>query len=199
LNKRLAEEWDAAEAAIKHAELVSGAIVTTAVNELRYAGRGIVEGLRASNDIDRTKYFEEAEFHCRAAKSDAIDAQALYWMSLFDQLERNGNLPAASGIAFAELRATIHAVGAEIARSREKREGRAEHYMTIQQLISKVADLASEMGLPEAGKISADRTLQSTKRRQFWLMFVAVLGGIVASVAGNGLFELVSKLSDFLR
>ncbi len=78
-------EWDKTEQIVKQAEHVCKDIVFPSINELRYGGRRLVDGLHAlasEQDAATAKtYFDDAKFNCFRARHDAIDA-ALSKMSL---------------------------------------------------------------------------------------------------------------------
>lgn len=79
------EEWDKAEEVIKLAEQVTADVVIPAIQELRYAGRRLVDGLNAAalgEPDDRVvALLEDARFSCHRARHDAIDA-AITLMSI---------------------------------------------------------------------------------------------------------------------
>jgi hypothetical protein len=85
LYKQLIEQWNIAERRIKKAEQVSGnEVVTSAIFELRYAGRKIVDAQKLllekdwRNDTDAhdliCRYLADSIEDCVKAKHDAIDA-----------------------------------------------------------------------------------------------------------------------------
>jgi hypothetical protein len=82
---QLKQQWDIAERRIKKAENVCGQrVVTSAIFELRYAGRKLIEALHLattegwqSDPANRQKigsYLDDASEDCVKAKHDAIDA-----------------------------------------------------------------------------------------------------------------------------
>ncbi len=74
--RRIGEEWNKAETAIKLAEQVNGKIVNPAIYELRYAGRKIVEA-REIHDADPHRAGEllrDSMMDCLRARHDAVDA-----------------------------------------------------------------------------------------------------------------------------
>jgi hypothetical protein len=85
LNSRLvhlAQEWDKTEELLKIAEISAKKAMDSAVWELRYAGRRVVDAINGSRDnksIDEIKtYIDDAIFDCLRARHDAIDACTAY-------------------------------------------------------------------------------------------------------------------------
>jgi hypothetical protein len=74
--EELVDAWNKAEHSIKIAENVCGDVVAPAINELRYAGRKLVESwnlLQAHNPEDASERLRDAMFDCCRAEHDAID------------------------------------------------------------------------------------------------------------------------------
>ena len=71
----LLEEWNSAEEALKIAENVQGKVVAPSINELRYAGRKVIEALSFDDDDEQARrLLDDAIFDCMRARHDAIDA-----------------------------------------------------------------------------------------------------------------------------
>ncbi|MEA3008860.1 MAG: hypothetical protein QOJ91_552, partial [Sphingomonadales bacterium] len=72
------DEWDRAEEVIKLAEQVTAHAVIPSIQELRYAGRRLIDALHAytsGEPIDRVlALLEDARFSCHRSRHDAIDA-----------------------------------------------------------------------------------------------------------------------------
>lgn len=79
------DEWDNAEKVIKLAEQVTADVVIPAVQELRYAGRRLIDALNADACGEPPEcvraFIEDARFSCHRARHDAIDA-AISLMSI---------------------------------------------------------------------------------------------------------------------
>lgn len=99
----LIEQWNIAERRIKKAEFVAANnVVSSAIFELRYAGRKIVDSLLLlqtenwkADDTERQKILAslaDATEDCVKAKHDAIDAILLFVASWFDRTERQSGL-----------------------------------------------------------------------------------------------------------
>ncbi|MGI6087441.1 MAG: hypothetical protein ACOYCD_05765 [Kiritimatiellia bacterium] len=84
--KRLVRyEFDIAEKALKRYERVGGVTLITAINQLRYAGRHIIDA--DADDITektRAEHYRKALNHCRRAAFDAREATAVY---LLDKIQ----------------------------------------------------------------------------------------------------------------
>lgn len=62
-------------------------IDTTAVNELRYAGRHVLNGLNATDPEEREREFRRAEDHCERALYEAYDNAIFFYFRSFDQFK----------------------------------------------------------------------------------------------------------------
>lgn len=93
-------QWNIAERRIKKAEQVRGEqIVSSAIFELRYAGRKIVDALelclsgqvQPGSEIERKvlEYLGDATEDCVKAKHDAIDAMLSFVTVWFDRVEKS--------------------------------------------------------------------------------------------------------------
>ena len=98
LLQRTFEQWNIAERRIKKAEQVRGnKVVTSAIFELRYAGREIVDALTlalesdvADNSLHREsirRYLDDAFEDCVKAKNNAIDAVLDFVTIWFHEIE----------------------------------------------------------------------------------------------------------------
>lgn len=64
-------------------------IDTTAINELRYAGRHVLNGLNAADVDDRSREFRRAEDHCERALYEAYDSAIFFYFRSFDQFKED--------------------------------------------------------------------------------------------------------------
>lgn len=79
------EAWDEAEHSVKLAEQVAGELITSAIGELRYAGRRFADAIKIerghANNIDGNGVIEainEARNNCIRAEHDAVDAASAF-------------------------------------------------------------------------------------------------------------------------
>jgi hypothetical protein len=88
--------WDAAEAAIKEAELFRGKVVFASVKELRYAGRRFTDALKLmlqqcgpEQADEALQLIREASENCIRARNDAVDALVSYLYRYFNQVKND--------------------------------------------------------------------------------------------------------------
>lgn len=80
-NTELANLFDEAETAIKTVENVNHILPIPAVNELRYAGRHLIDaGISKEPDLE----IDKAKRHCKRAIYDACDINLNYHLDVFD-------------------------------------------------------------------------------------------------------------------
>lgn len=63
-----------------------------AINELRYAGRHILNGLVAKSDAEKEDQFLRAKRHCQRALYDAYDGAIFYRLRCFQEFEHDYRL-----------------------------------------------------------------------------------------------------------
>lgn len=136
------QEWAAAEEFIKCAERVRLEAVQPSINELRYAGRRIMDAMQryraGTTDDDEQKrefyaYLAEARQFCIRARHDAVDAALLYSadaVKLFET-EFGAALMAKHYECYTECKALISEIDTLVVKSRTDRIARDEIYNEI--------------------------------------------------------------------
>lgn len=126
----LQEAWDEAEQAIKIAEQVTGVAIVPSINELRYAGRKIIEAAQADDESTAGDILRDARRDCFRAEHDAVDATVSLMSRHLDLLASQVGLAAIGSVVpeIGRFRLDLSAAEAEIARSRGDRGSRAEVY-----------------------------------------------------------------------
>ena len=81
--RELVLKWNAAEEAIKRAEVLSHLICLPAINELRYAGRRVLDAIGQVDQVTQKQFFDDAHRLCERAQIDALDAQVVYLLSTY--------------------------------------------------------------------------------------------------------------------
>jgi hypothetical protein len=136
LVRKILDEWNKAESAIKIAEQVNGEIINPAVYELRYAGRRFVEAISLiqSGDTERaTKLLHDAHFDCCRARHDAIDAATSKISSdLTIAVKKIGASYVLDKFQnYTKLVAELNTIRALVAKSREDRDNRDKIYEAV--------------------------------------------------------------------
>jgi predicted O-linked N-acetylglucosamine transferase (SPINDLY family) len=189
--EKLAEAWNRAEHSIKSAENICDDVVSPAINELRYAGRKVVESWQLAvggKAADATERLRDALFDCCRAEHDAIDAatatMAVRMLNATDSMGYDAVLK-----AFPEFPALKRAVAATqrlAEESRAERNNRQATYALIQQahfpqiicLYSAFMDSEEMM----RGLARTDRRNTLVSRIMFWVGLIG-LGVGFASLA----------------
>ena len=195
LKERLGEllnEWDRAEESIKQAEFIQDEVVLPSINELRYAGRKIVEALRLSDDDPSRAelLLNDAIFDCMRARHDAVDAVTAFISIKLDALteELGVDVVISCFPRMPELIAALGEVEDAIVVSREKRTDRDAIYETLHR-----ADLPRIIGLYKSLRANEEimqaraRELASETRkadRRFWWALFVALAGVIVGIVG---------------
>ena len=193
LLEELLAEWDRAEEAVKQAEFIQGEVVAPSINELRYAGRKVVEALQfaANDDAERAqRLLNDAIFDCIRARHDAVDAITAFISMKLDALTEELGVDVVLQ-CFPDMPKLVAALGrAEevIATSREDRTNRDAIYETLRQTdLREIVDLYGAMKANEklmqarAEELALER--QKADRRFWWGLLIGMLG-VLAGIAG---------------
>jgi hypothetical protein len=177
-------EWNSAEKDIKLAEQVNGEVVIPAINELRYAGRRLIDVIYAyhTDPADREKanpYYQDAVFFCHRARHDAIDATVAHIISQIDNMmTRLGEDVVVSSFAkLSELRLCLRNTQANIVASRKDRENRGAIYKTISDCdFPNLVNLYDELRISEElmVKVAKSRRIESLRNRIFGYGGIAI-------------------------
>ena len=197
----IAIEWDKAEKLIKTAERARAQVVIASVNELRYAGRRMIDALRLSKQAatdpskkdEFERYVSETLAFCTRAQHDAVDAIVLFLQKALQRYEEEFGLTLLGEKypKIFEIRAALNQADALIISSREDRQRRQEEYQILAddhcpRLIAYYQDLISSKDVL-LQLVSAQRRHERKVSRRFWITvivsFAAALLGAAAGVS----------------
>ena len=197
------DEWDKAEEALKQTEMVSGEVCIPAINELRYAGRRLVDALRHRDENPGKAHdlLRNARFDCHRARHDAVDAATAFMQEMVNIAARHFSARnfRESFADITTLRTRLNEVRNKISQSRRYRGERDAIYDTIQKtdldelislyqrfeaseiLLAKTAE--EENRIAEAEKRAAEEE-KKEKRRAVIGMYVSLAVGIAGVLVG---------------
>jgi hypothetical protein len=206
----LIAQWNIAERRIKKAEQVGGEeAVASAIFELRYAGRKVIDCLHLllDKDLGDPNIYElicrnlaESIEDCVKAKHDSIDAMVDFITIWFDELEKRIGTTEMVRI-FPEYLGVVSRIAIiqdNIVESRGNRlsNNRDSVYDNVEN-----DDYEKLLKLFNKMKTSQDRvqaiidTESRTKRRDFWLLVIGAGAGVLTLIAVVG-FETYKLLSS---
>jgi len=180
-------EWNKAEAAIKAAEMTSHDVVVPSINELRYAGRKLVDALELlSTQADREQVetlLREAVFNCQLARYDAIDAVtaviALNADLLIENVGYNSLLSYYPN--FSGFLKKIQQIRERIAASREDRSQRSTIYSAIE--ITDLPELINEYERVRSLE-PVLKGVERKRRKELLISRITALGGLIFGLLG---------------
>jgi len=206
--KLLCSEWDLAEAEIKLAEQVGSEVVIPSINELRYAGRRVIEAMALPQHPSSYQKLQEllsdSRFFCHRARHDAIDAAvAIMVENLEVMMETIGPATVMSCFAdFGTLRLGLHKVQMNIVSSRKDRENRSAIYRTVSECdFPELVRLHAELRLSEPIMTQiAEASRRETRKNHIFgwggIIFGAV--GLIVGVLGFTTAVFAWKYPHFL-
>ena len=186
----LCDEWDKTEKWIKDAEFVVGYAIIPSINEMRYAGRQLVDACQVVQNSDSEKAMNhvlEAGANLTKARHDVVDACASY---IYNITEYEGNRLGAGNIQrhfpdYGKILALLDIIGGKISESRENRKRRDEIYSDIMESdMPKIFDayrsFRKSLPLLEENIKKDDR-----KNRHLWIFgMTGIIIGVVGIIIG---------------
>lgn len=176
------DAWDKAEIDIKLAEQINRKVVLPSINELRYAGRRLVEILHKieteapSEQIDGL--FNDTLFDCLRARHDAIDSAVSKIILDTDAAEKDLGYESILKAFpdYPKFRNQLIKIQENIAKSREDRNNREQIYNTIStanfpKLVESYQEFRSSEPLMES--------FASKQRMSMFLSWLFGLAGII--------------------
>ncbi len=203
---RIADEWDKAEKLIKTAEVTRNEVVLASINELRYAGRRLVDALRAADACradpacqkskeELNRYVSETLSFCQRALHDAVDAIILHIRTQIQEYDKSFGpaLLAEKFPVILEMKTTLRGAEKLVVLSREDRLTRGEEYekLALHQ-IPKLLEWCDQLEANQALLLELTeekrRSEQKTDRR-FWM---TLIGGAILGLI-SGMIMLLAK------
>lgn len=203
---RIADEWDKAEKLIKTAEVTRNEVVIASVNELRYAGRRLVDALRAADacradptckksEEDLKRYVSETLSFCQRALHDAVDAIILHVRTQIGEYETEfGYIILVEKFPeLIEIKKVLKQAENIVILSREDRMKRGAEYeelatTSIPVLLGHCNGLEAnrELLVALAKEKRAARNKERWVEYKFWIgivlgLVVAIVGGVVVT------------------
>jgi hypothetical protein len=182
LLSEICEEWNTAEKVVKRAEQLVGDAVIPSINELRYAGRRLVDALCAiscsADDAIISDYLRDARFDCHRAQHDAIDATVLTIQFVSTAAEQKLGYDAILKAFndYSKLRLAVQAINKSLAKSRENRKDREAIYQAIKNTdFEKLCTLYEEFQASE----KVMKAIALSERRWKLLSIVGFVVGIM--------------------
>jgi hypothetical protein len=188
LFEQICAQWNKAEKVIKLAEQVSGKAVIPSINELRYAGRRIIDALLKArspgSDQDVAVLLAEARFDCHRARHDAIDVGSSIIAGECAAMARHLGYEVILKTCpeFPALIAQLAKARQMIADSRQNREEREKIYAELEDVA--FPGLVEKFNaLKASGAIMAELAKTQRRKNAFLLWgFIATLAGLALSL-----------------
>ena len=200
----IAVQWDKAEKLVKAAERARAQVVIASINELRYAGRRLVDAYHLSESAksdplkrdEFDKHIKEVSAFCVRAQHDAIDAMVLFLQKAVEKYEAEFGL-ALLGEKYPpifEMRTTLAEVDGLIVASREDRARRSEEYDKLAEihypkLISHYQHLQSSRDILLEMLREKKKREGGDLRRYWWVILAtfaaAILGALIGAYASK--------------
>jgi len=151
LIRDICERWNRVEGLLKRAERLRNQAIIPSINELRYAGRNIIDALNILvNKSDQPwqdvfpefkSFIIEAQVCCRKAEHDIVDAMVFYLHGKMKNMREEFGFANIQRFfpEFVKFTTQMAEINAFITQSREEREKRPEIYQKI--LVEYLPDL----------------------------------------------------------
>jgi DNA repair exonuclease SbcCD ATPase subunit len=189
-------QWNTAEAFIKKVErLRRGLVVGASINELRYAGRRLVEAYAASRDAlqdpqKRTEAFDllrEVKNFCLRAQHDAVDAAVTYIDQALAKFEDEfgPDLLSDKFPDYISMKQSLQEISGIMSESREYRDRRDELYNNINSnLIDSLIDSYKRLETSQVVFTAVYVSKIKTEKRNTTRFLVTIGIAVIAAVFG---------------
>lgn len=183
-------EWIRAENLLKEIERLRHELAIPSVNELRYAGRRLVDGLAELKKGDATgaeQEFLQAIHHCRSARQDAADAAIFFLNSSLDAAEMTYGSDALIRVNpnIRQFRLELYRLNEMAQEARANRLIRSEIYDKIEEILPGLIELSGTLNVPP--------DVDARKR----LSWIPVIGFASASVAVVPILWIIGTYGSF--
>lgn len=192
--------WDRTELIIKRAERIRGQVVEPAINELRYAGRRLVDAMHLADEASAgssarknfDSFVQDCLFRCYCAQHDAFDASILFVQRVIKEYETEFGLSLMHKQYpwLADLKAKIMEADELIITSRSERGKRYDVYQDLADnfLPGIVGDYKKLVSNRESLKALFEEHDKENKKEngRFWTLVwvtisAAIIGGVIAA------------------
>lgn len=171
-----------AESEAKKAELLLGELSIPCVNELRYAGSHLIQGLVARDKDEEQlerEQLERACKHCRRALYDAWEAQILYYLEKISAFQHDYRNVVISDVLsnYTELSMSIQQSRDAILKAQAMPD-KEERCLTIAGHVDVLAKIQQTL---DASRDELNKKMRK-ERYIYWVGVLGVLGSILALV-----------------
>ena len=182
----MCDEWDKTEKWIKDGEFIVGDAIIPSINEMRYAGRQLVDACRMAQNSDSQKamgHVLKARADLMKARHDVVDACIGH---IYDNVEEAQNRLGAGNILkhfpdYGEILALLDDIGKKISESRENRKQRDEIYSDLME-----GDMKKIFAVYRSFHRSLPLIEDNIKKddQKNWRLWALGIGGIIIGVVG---------------
>lgn len=178
--------WDQAERDIKIAEQIAQRVVFPSIKELRYAGRRLIDLIRACNENDKQKadrLLADALFDCYRARHDAIDVAVSTVAVEMDTIAKTlGYNPVLLAFPkYRELLKLVQDAQQAIVNSRQRRHDREAIYSAVEgPPLDEIVALYREFKVSEP----IMKAMAGTGRRREFIGWGIGVVGVILGILG---------------
>lgn len=161
--RQLHAAYKEAEDAIHVLGIDENGVDVPAINELRYAGRHILNGLVAESDAEREDQFLRAKRHCQRALYDAYDGAIYYRLRWFQEFEHDYRLVSVSKVVpeFVPIKAKVTAAKKFLDDARTQHTARDSYYEEARGVYDA---LKSDLALLDAARGELNKEIENYNR-----------------------------------
>lgn len=192
--QELLKLWSQAEARLKRTERVRSALAIPAVNELRYTGYHLTEALAAGTESEQLEALAKAKRHCKRATYDAVEAEVLYWLTVYDKFREAYAtlvLSEVAGLEWLKQERTVRGVRNFVRASGG--ESKDAHY---EGLISRCDELVDVLDTCEAARDELNKLLRAREDDRAARAEQATAAADAAKKAAEGSLAAIQKAAD---
>ncbi|PIE36725.1 MAG: hypothetical protein CSA54_03585 [Gammaproteobacteria bacterium] len=185
--KEIQELYNAAEAELSRAASVVGDLEFIPVNQLRYAGRHLIDALNLTDATQIELELMQSKGHCKRALFDTYDVLLDFYIQSINLILQDYSLIALDNIIDNEKEIRTFAASAPVAVTRKKASGkkRSEFYKEIKATLDTAEAYYVQLkaSIPEMNKAVDEYNNKIWKNRVLQLFALIGFLGSLASIA----------------
>ena len=146
---RLHAAYKKAEDALHSLGIEAGGVDTAAVNELRYAGRHLLNGLVSDDSNEQDENLQRAKRHCERAIYEAYDSAIFYHFAQYDQFKIDYRMVVISDVIpnFVNIEKTMKDARDFLEDARRDSDNRENYYLKAAEKHGDVSEASKTLAI----------------------------------------------------
>lgn len=179
---RIRELYDEAEGFITEISSLWDGLDATAINQLRYAGRHLLDSLTGKTSVSSEEEYERAVRHVKRAIFDALDSGIIYCLQKIELFKNDYRKIEITTPGYLDIISSARKAKQLLDEARNNSETRHEYYREAREHFKELKEVCEKL---EDARPEQNKRLDSRNRRLltgYALLFATVLSVIFAAL-----------------